>query len=316
MDFGQLVLLCCFVPAGILIVAGFLIVQNFPRFLKALPQFTAPDTEELQQQFAALKSANPQSGESELVRKIINQYALRQGIVGAVTSLGGFIALPLGLSIDLVYSARSNASLSYFIAQVYGIKNENQTLNLGQLLVLKKRAISVDEMVMWQEQFAGVAYQEFIRAILQKSIAKIIPGAGAVIGFIVNYSSVQFFGTLADQYYKGNLNKLIGTVGDNLKTITEMNPDQRQQIWQRFKESGTQLLGTGATGLSGIVSKLQARNYDPTADRVSQLEKLAAMHKEGILTTDEFNTMKQAVMGGLAEAMDKAEGDVQSGATS
>lgn len=210
MDFGQIVLLCCFVPALILLVIGLLIGWNFSRFIRKLPEYTAPDTAELQKQYDALSIKHPQATRQQLVQRIINQYALRQGLVGAVTSVGGFIALPLGLVIDLAYSAQSNASLSYFIAQVYEIKDESKTLNVSQLLALVQRKFSPDDVIMWQEQVAGAAYRQLMSTVLRKTLAKFIPGAGLVIGFAVNWSAAQLFGRVANSYYAGNLGRLVG----------------------------------------------------------------------------------------------------------
>ncbi len=213
-DWGQIVLLCCFIPSLVLVVIGVVIIWNLARFLNKLPQLTAPDTKGLQEQYQKLKAARPNDSQQQLVRHMINRHALRQGVVGALTSVGGFLELPIGLVIDLAYSARSNAALSYFIAQAYGISDSDQALNIVQLMVLRKGRLSVDDIVMWQEQFAGAAYQRMIRFILEKTVAKLIPGIGALIGFAVNWSSVQLFGRLANEYYAGNLGKLRGHDAD------------------------------------------------------------------------------------------------------
>lgn len=215
MDFGQIVLLCCALPMIILIIVGLFIVWNFSRFLRRLPEYTAPDTVELQKQYDALRAQHPQATQQQLVERIINQYALRQGIVGALTSVGGFLALPFGLVIDLAYSAQSNASLSYFIAQTYGIRDENKTLNVSQLLALVQRKFSPDDLVMWQEQLAGAAYRQLMSVVLRKTLAKFIPGAGLIIGFAVNWSAAQLFGRVANSYYAGNIGRLLGRTGSD-----------------------------------------------------------------------------------------------------
>lgn len=287
----------------------FSLSETCPVFLKDLTTlpFVAPDTEELHRQYEVLKAAHPNTVEQQLVRIIINRYALRQGIVGALTSMGGVIALPLGLSIDLVYAARSNASLSYFIAQIYGIQNETKTLNLGQLLVLRQRKVSVDELVMWQEQMIGVAYQQLAQTVLQKTLAKVIPGAGAVIGFIVNYTSAQLFGTVANQYYSGNLDRLVEGTGKHAIEFVSLSAEQRQNVWQEFKRRSSTLVESSAGKMAGIVQKLQEKSYDPSSDRLTQLSKLADLKTKGDLTEEEFSLMKQALLAGLAEEMSQTE---------
>lgn len=207
-ELNQIALYCCFIPAIILIVIAVIIVINFRRFLRSLPQITAPDIQELQSRYQQLSSRHPNDSRSRLVSRIINQHALNQGIVGALSSVGGIFALPIGLVADLSYAARSNASMSYFIAQVYGIQEQSKALNLSQLLSLNKQIISPDDLARYQEQFVGLAYRRIARAVLSKALAKVIPGAGAVIGFLVNWSSVQLFGRAADAYYSRNAPQL------------------------------------------------------------------------------------------------------------
>jgi hypothetical protein len=201
---NQLLLLCCFIPAVVLLIGGFFLIRNFTRFLRAL----TPDEQALHRQYEALKASHPNDTPKQLVRRIVNQYAMNQGIVGAITSVGGILTLPLGLTVDLLHAGRSNTALSHFIAQIYGIE-EGKALNAGQLLVLGERKVPPQQLAVWQERFSGLAYQQLAKMILKKSIAKVVPFAGAIVGFVVNWSSAQFFGRAADQYYSGNLDTLI-----------------------------------------------------------------------------------------------------------
>lgn len=214
-DWNQVLIVCCVAPAILLFIVGFVIVRNFRRFIRRFTEFSAPDADALHQQFAQMQAANPSATQQQLIQRIINQYAFRQGVVGAITSVGGFIVLPFGLTLDMLHSARSNAALSYFIAQTYGIDDVNKSLNFSQLLALRRGKVSFNDVIMWQDQLTGVVYQQFMQWILRKSFAKVIPGLGAIIGFIVNYSSAQVFGRIAQQYYSGNAAKLLerGTQG-------------------------------------------------------------------------------------------------------
>ncbi len=210
-SFQELALACCIFPAVVLLLAGFMIIRNFSRFLRNL----TPDVDGLQRQYASLKAAHPTDSPKQLVRRIIDRYAFGQGVVGALTSVGGFITLPLGLSIDLFHAGKSSTALSHFIAQIYGIE-DGKALNAGQLLVLGERKVPPQQLAVWQERLSGLAYQQLAKLILKKSFAKVIPFAGAIIGFAVNYSSAQFFGRAADQYYSGNLDTLLRRGGREL----------------------------------------------------------------------------------------------------
>jgi hypothetical protein len=209
MDFEQLLLMLCIGSVVFLVVIGLIALVAFRWFLRALNRYAAPDTDMLQRQFDALRADHPDSTPQQLVRRIINRYAFRQGMVGALTSIGGLIVLPFGLTIDLAYFARSTASLSYFIAQVYGIQQQSRTLNLAQLLALRGREVTPENLLLWQEQFAAVARGQLTRAILRRSFAKVIPGLGALIGFGVNWASAQLFGRIANEYYSGSVSRLI-----------------------------------------------------------------------------------------------------------
>ncbi len=210
-DFNQLLVVCCVVPAILLLIVGFIAIRNFKRFIRRFTDFAAPDAEALHRHFTDMKAQNPNATQQQLVRRIINEYALRQGVVGAVTSLGGFVVLPFGLTLDMLHSARSTTALSYFIAQVYGIQDVKQSLNLGQLFALSRGKVSANDLFAWQDKLMPAVYQQFMQWVLRKTIAKLIPGIGAIIGFVVNYSSTQVFGRLAEQYYSGNIEKLVKT---------------------------------------------------------------------------------------------------------
>lgn len=218
METWQWLALCCVVPTVVLLAMAAFAVWNFTRFLNTITTVSAPDTEALHKQYEKLKAEHPKATQQQLTRKIINRFAFRQGLVGAVTGVGGFLALPIGLTVDLAYSARSNSALSFFIAQLYGIESQEEALNLAQLLVLRREKVNPDELVLWQEQFAGLAYQQLARTVLLRTVSKVIPFAGAITGFLVNYSSAQIFGSVADQYYRGNIDKLTSQVSRRLGT--------------------------------------------------------------------------------------------------
>jgi len=212
MELTNWLLLCCCLPALLLLGIGIYALRNFPRFIQWVSSASAPNTEELHKEYEALKIKYPAKTQAELVRYIINKYAFRQGMVGALTSVGGIFALPIGLFIDMAYSARSNSELSYFIAQVYGVDNKDKTLNAGQLLVIRQKMPSPEELVLWQERYMGIAYQQLVQTVLRKFLSKIIPFAGLFIGFAVNWSSVQVIGGLTNAYYIKNARQLDGSV--------------------------------------------------------------------------------------------------------
>src|SRR5260221_11977273 len=65
------------------------------------------------------RGTNPQASTDALVGKIIRRQALKCGIVGAITGLGGFITLPVALPVDILVSMRLQATMVQFIALLY-----------------------------------------------------------------------------------------------------------------------------------------------------------------------------------------------------
>lgn len=208
LDTNNLVLLlglCCVVPTLVLVVAALVLVRRGQ-------QFFAPDLSVLQQRFERMKQQSPDAARDVFIRKIIRRQSLSAGIIGAITSVGGIPLLPIGLIADLYLSARNQNATMQFLAWAYGIDDEQRSLKLGESLALRaldRFQITPERLTQWQTQFAGRVYRELIGLILSKSFAKLIPFAGLIIGFVVNYFSARLFATLASQYYSGNITRLI-----------------------------------------------------------------------------------------------------------
>ncbi|MDX2140921.1 MAG: hypothetical protein SF123_22750 [Chloroflexota bacterium] len=200
-----LVLLACIVPTVLLALLAVVLVRRSQQFL-------APDLSALQQRFERMKQQDPNAARDVFIRKIIRRQSLGAGIIGAITSVGGIPLLPIGLIADLYLSARNQNATMQFLAWAYGIDDEQRSLKLGESLALRaldRFQITPERLTQWQTQFAGRVYRELIGVILSKSFAKLIPFAGLIIGFAVNYFSARLFATLASQYYSGNITRLV-----------------------------------------------------------------------------------------------------------
>ncbi len=197
--------LLCVVPAALAILIFAIIIRRGQRM------FT-PDLSQLQARYNELQAQNPNVSRDELVARIIQGQALRAGIVGAVTSVGGFWFIPITLPLDLFYSARIQTASLHFLAWAYGIRDEDRVLNIGEVLAMPAlRFVKVTpEMVgEWQNQFATRAYRRIATMVLEKSFAKLIPGLGLIVGFVVNYLSTRLFARLASAYYATQAGKSI-----------------------------------------------------------------------------------------------------------
>jgi hypothetical protein len=192
---------CCVLPTLILIVASAWVIRNGQRYL-------TPDTVDLHQQFEHMKAQNPQASPEMLVNKIIHRQAIRSGLIGAITSVGGLPFLPFGMTIDLYATARIQNATLHFIAWALNPQGANANtpiLSLGQTLKLGEGG-QVDQYVSNQTQALGLGLsRRLIEMITEKAFAKLIPGLGLVIGFIVNYAITRGISQLAVRWYMGRL---------------------------------------------------------------------------------------------------------------
>jgi hypothetical protein len=199
--------LCCIVPTIVLAVVAVLALRQGQKLL-------TPELGDLQIRFDRLRAQHPETAPDKFIAQIVHRQALRSGIIGALTSVGGVWVLPFGLAIDLYASARNQAATMHFLAWANGIRDEDRVLKIGEMLALRgledKINIPPEMLMNWQTRFANRVYGEIAVQILQKSFAKLIPGLGLIIGFAVNYISARLFATAAHTYYSGNLRKLLG----------------------------------------------------------------------------------------------------------
>ncbi len=187
--------LCCVIPMVVLAVGGFLAFRHGGSFLTNMLD---PDAERMQASYEALRTKYPDKSADQLVRRVIHRQSLRCGVLGAVTSLGGFITLPVALPIDMVMSYRIQGAMVSFIARAY---DYNPTL--------MKEEQAVASLVMFGSRHVTTTGMEVAsRALVRvsgKTVAKIVPFLGAIVGFIINYTTTQGTGYLAASLYSGDV---------------------------------------------------------------------------------------------------------------
>ncbi|MBL8154367.1 MAG: hypothetical protein JNM70_09300 [Anaerolineae bacterium] len=189
--------LCCVIPFVALLLASLWVIRNAANWLQ-------PDTAQLQSSYEKLKAANASATDDQLVNKIIQRQALRSGIIGAITSVGGLPALPFGLTIDLYTTARIQSETLYFIAQVYSREGvRQQVLKLDEALTLRLGAGGNALLVEGGQRLGAYLIRRLVVIITEKTAAKVIPGIGLIIGFAVNYLMMQGMGRLAARWHKG-----------------------------------------------------------------------------------------------------------------
>ena len=193
--------LCCVFPTLVLLVVSAWVIRNGQRYL-------TPATEDLHQQFEHMKAQNPNVGAETLVNRIIQRQAIRSGLIGAITSVGGLPFLPFGMTIDLYASARIQNATLHFIAWALNPQGANANtpiLSLAQTLKLGDGG-QVDELLSNQTQALGLGLsRRLVEMVTEKAFAKLIPGFGLLIGFGVNYAITRGISRLAVRWYMGRL---------------------------------------------------------------------------------------------------------------
>lgn len=170
---------------------------------RRVSDYMDPDISKLNDHYARLRADEPKASQEKLVKKVIQRQAMRAGMVGAVTSLGGIYTLPIGLPVDILLSARIQSMLVEFIAAAYGRdQNTDIEARIRQYLITTGGLSITRRSTNFALRFAEV--------ILGKSFAKIIPFAGALIGFVVNYTVARAMGNAALGWYSGKIDQLGG----------------------------------------------------------------------------------------------------------
>lgn len=188
-------LLACVLPLIVLLVLGVILFFFGQRWVEG---FVEPDVEQIQQQFASLQQQNPNAEQADLVRRVVNQQALKCGIVGAVTGLGGFVTLPIALPFDLLLTARYQSTMVSFIGQIYG--NAGNVENKAATYAVMTGSTQATQMT-------ARLLQQYLPRIIGKSFSKFIPFFGAIISFVVNYALAQATGRLAVRWYESRSNE-------------------------------------------------------------------------------------------------------------
>lgn len=183
------------------------------------------DTVKIETYVESLRSQNQGISNDDLAKKILNRKSFKNGLVGAVTGLGGFITLPVTIPTDLAMSWRLQASMAFSIAYVYGHNPETTDLKTDLYLILAgdsaKEALkrfgieaskaatkkAVDKYITREvmQKIWNVLGQKIITKSGEKSLTsftKLIPVVGAPVGFMFDWLSTRTVGHFAIKYYK------------------------------------------------------------------------------------------------------------------
>jgi hypothetical protein len=183
------VLLGCVLPIFILLIGALFAYWFGKQWLENVVQ---PDIEAISIKLAEMQKKDPSASRQQLIDKIAREQAIKCGVIGAITGVGGFITLPLSLPIDLILSARYQANMVSFIAQTYGYTNQIENQIATTLVMSGSTQIS---------KFSLQLFQKYAPVIASKTFSKFVPVLGAVLGFIINYTIARSMATAASKWY-------------------------------------------------------------------------------------------------------------------
>ena len=159
---------------------------------KWVSSFIEPDLPKLHEELQDLRERYPQRSDDEHVKVIVQKQAIKCGVVGAVTGFGGFLTLPITIPIDLLFTARYQAAMVSFIAQVNGYEKsvENRAATYAVLTGSTKLS-----------KLSTALVARYAPRVLGKTFSKLIPVIGALVGFGVNYLMCASTARVANRWY-------------------------------------------------------------------------------------------------------------------
>jgi hypothetical protein len=190
--------LCCVLPTLLLIGLSVWVLQHGAAWL-------TPDEGKLRAEFDRIRATQPNTPLDKLVQQMIQSQALKAGIAGAITSVGGLPFLPLGLVVDLVASSRIQNSMLHFIGWSYAsgaTPRAAKVLALPEAIRLRGDGAARNLLLEGGQAAARMAQRRIMLIVAEKAAAKLVPILGLVVGFAVNYLTTRAIGQAAAVWYR------------------------------------------------------------------------------------------------------------------
>lgn len=182
-------LLGCVLPIVVTIVLGVIAFYFGKQWIEG---FIEPDVPKLNEKLIEMREKKPNIEDKKLIGEIVHEQAFKCGIVGAITGIGGFVTLPITLPIDMLLTARYQATMVSFIAQIYGF--EDSVENKAATYAVMTGSVELT-------QVTKRVIQKYAPRFIGKSFSKLIPVVGAVIAFAVNYFLARSMASVAVRWY-------------------------------------------------------------------------------------------------------------------
>lgn len=237
-----LIVLLILIAVFFAIVIGLVILAYVfrKRWRAILQNIVLPDSGAIEAQFNEYRAAGQSESADELVKLIINKHANKAGLIGAATGVGGVFLDVVGLPVDAVSVLRVQASMIFLIAFARGYKHDlSEEDKLKLVLVL-----SGSNQVV-----------RYVGRYLVKIVLTSVPGAGAVVGYILNYAALKGTGEVADRYFSGRLMR------EELKSVSLVLFGKAKTLTAQAAAGSAHL----ASAASGKVMELVHRSPQQTA---------------------------------------------------
>jgi EcsC protein family len=160
----------------------------------------------------------------ELAKRIVSRKSWKNGAIGALTGIGGFITLPVTVPTDLIASWRIQATMTMAVAYCFDELNDSEEMVTDILLVmsgdaakeaLKRMGIETAKAIskkMVQKYISREVMKKIWKVIPQKiitkageksltSFMKMVPLVGAPVGFGFDFLATRAIGKTAIRYY-------------------------------------------------------------------------------------------------------------------
>lgn len=173
-----------------------------------------------------LRQQSPGISDMDLAQKIVRRKALKNGLVGAVTGVGGLLTLPVTVPADVAASWRIQIAMILAVARAFGHTKDTMDLKTDVLLVLagdsakealKRVGIEVTKAItrkavdryvtrevmkaIWKVVGRKIVTKAGEKSLL--SITRMVPLVGAPVGFGFDWVMARRVGDVAIRYYSG-----------------------------------------------------------------------------------------------------------------
>ena len=179
------------------------------------------DADVIRNYVAQMRKSHPGLSKDELAQTIVSRRALKNGMIGALTGVGGAPALPFTVPTNVIATWRVQVFTIMCVAHVYGHLDQTEDLRTDIYMILagdaanealKRTGIELTKNATRSairkyanantiKQVNKVLGKKIISSSAQKTMVRMVPVIGAAVGFIFDWSAAQSFGKNAITYY-------------------------------------------------------------------------------------------------------------------